>query len=485
MPFSSLSKDALLSGNIVVDNLFITNYMPNADEIAVKVYLYGLYLCAQQTSLDNSAQNACLTLGVEKKQLLDAIKYWEDLGLIRITKENPLEIEYVPIKSAAAKPRKYNANKYSDFVSQVENSILSRALTPNELIKFVEVVEDYKITTDALLLIVQYCVRTKGESIHTNYILTVAKAWANEGIKTAAQVDNKLKELEAQTEDMRQVFYALGLKSAPDFEDKQCYIKWTGSWGYTLECVLFAAKLCKKRGGMKKLDSVLDGFYKLGLFTLDDIKKQSEYIEYTRNLAININKQLGVFYENIDSVVELYITDWLSKGYDANGLKAIATYCMRRNIKSLEGMNTLIGELYKEGVVTTASLNAYFDKIKRNDDEIQKILRILGTSRMVTNTDRDYYKTWTDVWGLSDQIIEYAASKSVGKSFSLAYLGSLLSVYKENNVQTVADCEKIATNPPKIGGNSNNSQIISDKHIYSKEELDNLFNKEDESSFDF
>ena len=28
-------------------------------------------------------------------------------------------------------------------------------------------------------------------------------------------------------------------------------------------------------------------------------------------------------------------------------------------------------------------------------------------------------------------------------------------------------------------------QIISDKHIYSKEELDNIFDKEDESNFDF
>ena len=37
----------------------------------------------------------------------------------------------------------------------------------------------------------------------------------------------------------------------------------------------------------------------------------------------------------------------------------------------------------------------------------------------------------------------------------------------------------------KIATISNNSQIISDKHIYSKEELDNIFDKEDESNFDF
>ena len=66
-----------------------------------------------------------------------------------------------------------------------------------------------------------------------------------------------------------------------------------------------------------------------------------------------------------------------------------------------------------------------------------------------------------------------------------AYLNSLIASYKENNVKSIEDCEKIAIIPSKIGTISNNSQIISDKHIYTKEELDNLFNKEDESNFDF
>lgn len=485
MPFSALSREALLNNSTLVDNMFITDFMPNADEIAVKVYLYGLVQCANKLQNDNTLKNVSLALGVEQKLVVDAVKYWQEIGAVRITNENPFEFEYIPLKSIISKPRKYNSDKYSDFVRQIENMILARALTPNELLKYIEVVEDYKITTEAMLLITKYCVDSKGQNIHTNYILTVAKAWANEGVRTIEQVEEKLKEMEAQTDSMRQVFLALGLKSTPDFEDKQYFIKWTTSWGYDLESVLFAAKLCKKRGGIKKLDSTLDNFYKLGLFTLADIQKQSEYIEYARNLAININKTLGVFYENIDTIVEQYISNWLDKGYEAVGLKLIATYCLKRNIKSLEGMNNVIEDLYSKGVVPQNAIQNYFAEKKQIDERIKQILQTIGTLRNVTNTDRDYYNTWTNVWGMSDEIIDFAAKKSCGKSFSFAYLNSLIASYKEHNVKCVKDCENISINPSKIGTISQNSQIISDKHIYSKDELDKLFGGEDESNFDF
>ncbi len=485
MPFSSLSRDALNNSSTVIDNMFITDLMPNADETAIKVYLYGLVQCADKVTSNNTLDAACLVLGLERKQVINSLKYWEEVGAIRIIKENPLEFEYIPIKYIALKPKKYNTDKYSDFVSQIENMILDRALTPNELLKYIEVVEEYKISTDALILITKYCVETKNRHINSNYILTVARAWANEGIKTLEQVEEKLKEMESQTDSMRQVFLALGLKSTPDFDDKQYFIKWTTSWGYDLESILYTAKLCKKRGGVKKLDSLLDNFYKLGLFTLADIQKQSEYIEYTRNLAYNITKALGIFYENIDTVVELYITEWLNKGYEAIGLKTIANYCFKRNLRNLEIMNNIISDLYSKGIISSNSVQSYFEEQSLIDIKIKNLLNTLGTSRYVTNTDRDYYNTWTNIWGISEEIINYAAKQSVGKSFSFAYMNSVLAGYKENNVKTIEDCEKIAINPSKIDTNNTNTQIISDKHIYSKEELDNLFNEENKGALDF
>ena len=54
MPFSSLSRDALINNSTIIDNMFITDFMPNADEIAVKVYLYGLVQCADKSGAETS-----------------------------------------------------------------------------------------------------------------------------------------------------------------------------------------------------------------------------------------------------------------------------------------------------------------------------------------------------------------------------------------------------------------------------------------------
>ena len=50
MAFCSFSKDNE-SAYTIVENKFITHYLPEADGFAVKVYLYGLYLCENRVNL--------------------------------------------------------------------------------------------------------------------------------------------------------------------------------------------------------------------------------------------------------------------------------------------------------------------------------------------------------------------------------------------------------------------------------------------------
>ena len=45
MGFCTYSKEFSLSSFTGIENQFITKYMPMADGEAVKVYLFGLYLC--------------------------------------------------------------------------------------------------------------------------------------------------------------------------------------------------------------------------------------------------------------------------------------------------------------------------------------------------------------------------------------------------------------------------------------------------------
>ena len=426
-----------------------------------------------------------LALGVSTSEVEIAIKYWESLGVIRIICDNPLSYEYLSLKTGNVKVKKYDPEKYRDFITQLEGLIMDRVMTPNELIKYVEVIEEYKIDQNAMLLIASYCTNLKGTKVHTNYILTVAKSWANEGVKDIRSAELKLRELEANTDNMRQVFYALSLRSAPDFEDKQHFVKWNTSWGYDLETILYAAKLCNKRGGIKKLDKMLDNFYRLGLFTLPSIIKHSEHIEYTNNLGWKLNSALGTHYGNIEPVLEQYIVPWLEKGYDGKGLLTIASFCFRRNNRQFAGVDGFIETLYMNGIISNSAIDEYMTEMNQKDKIIKNILTILGSSRLVGIKDRDFYNTWSEMWGFSDEIIEYAVSLSVGKSHSFAYINSVLASWHNLNLKTLEDCKKNGGIPTGTFTKPS-TQDFSGQRTYSKDELDQIYgNLEDESKFDF
>ena len=56
-------------------------------------------------------------------------------------------------------------------------------------------------------MIARYCVNLKGENIKTKYILTVAKSWIEEGVRTLEDVEEKIKQLKEKYEifDVRSV----------------------------------------------------------------------------------------------------------------------------------------------------------------------------------------------------------------------------------------------------------------------------------------
>lgn len=96
-------------------------------------------------------------------------------------------------------------------------------------------------------MIVQYCINLKGMSVRYPYILTVARNWVADGVRTASDVEDKLNEYDKQSGEMQKVLAALQRKGGAELEEKQMLLKWTRSWGYELDAVLTAAKRSKAR----------------------------------------------------------------------------------------------------------------------------------------------------------------------------------------------------------------------------------------------
>ena len=75
-----------------VDNLFFTTYMPEADGMFVKVYLYGLMQCYHTALQDEEISDA---LDISETDVRTAFVYWQAKGLVRIDSEEPFVVEYM------------------------------------------------------------------------------------------------------------------------------------------------------------------------------------------------------------------------------------------------------------------------------------------------------------------------------------------------------------------------------------------------------
>lgn len=290
----------------LVDNLFINEHLPYCDEKQIKVYLYGLYLCSAQQK-DSSIGELCARLDMTEAEIISAYSYFEDMGLVQLVSKQPLEVQYLSLKRSMQTPKKYKSEKWNDFNLHLQQLFPERMLTPNEYNEYYMFLDESKLEQDAMLMIVQYCINLKGMSVRYPYILTVARNWVADGVRTVKDVESKLSEYDKQTEQMQKVLSALSRKGGAELEEKQMLLKWTRSWGYELDAILAACKTLKGSKSFKKLDARLDEFYRMSIFTEAEMLDYQAHRENLKNIAVAVNKNLGIYYESFEHEIEVYI----------------------------------------------------------------------------------------------------------------------------------------------------------------------------------
>ena len=266
----SFSKEFSKSAFTYVENSFITEYLPISGDNAVKVYLYGLYLCnnpQKQQSLEEFAK----ALSLEESVVLDCFSYWEEFGLVSILSQKPFNVQYLPIGNhTSSKPRKYKAEKYSEFTKGLQVLLPSRMISTSEYTEYFNIMETYSIKPEAMLMIVKYCVDRKGSDIGYHYISKVAKDFGNREITTPEKVEKELASYILRTSELARILQALSLKRQPEIEDSQFLKKWTRELHFEIDNIVFAASKLK-RGNFAKLDEFLLKLYSSKCFSKEEI----------------------------------------------------------------------------------------------------------------------------------------------------------------------------------------------------------------------
>lgn len=422
-----------------VENQFINKYMAGADGDAVKVYIFGLYLC-QNVQAEYTLAEAARSLSMPQEKIVDLFKFWEDFDLLEIVSYEPFSVRYFPADYAKGKPKRIRTEKYADFNKAVQSLMPKKMISSSEFMKYFSVMEEYAIKPEAMLLIVRYCVDLKGENIAQNYILQVARNFAAEGVTTVEQIENKLSDYVVRSGDAAAVLRAMSSSRKPEPEDYKLLKKWTDELGFGMPAILYTASLHKK-GTFARLDAALQELYANKKFSEGEIGEYLSRKTQIRSLTISIAKELGVYCQVVDTYTDNFVSGWLAAGYDDASLLQLAKYCFRRGKKSFEKMDELIKKLTERGAVSAESIVAYMEAEAREQAFIGEILQAAGLSRKGNNWDRECLRTWRG-WNFSDEMILKAAELANGKTSPIPYMNSVLSSWKAKEIFTPEQIKK-------------------------------------------
>lgn len=477
MAFCSYSSSLSWEGSTLVDNTFINEFMPQAPSDFVKVYLYGLSLCFFPNQDYNSCDSAAAFLSMQEDDILAAYEYWQEMGIVQIICKHPLEVKYLPLKNRSGSSKIRAKGKYSEFNKQVQDILSGRMIKPIEFNEYYYLIESVNFEPEALIMIIKYCTTLKGENVGYAYISAVARSFASDNIKSTTAVEQKLMEQEKSTAEIKQVLDTLGLKRAADIEERNQYLKWTNKFGFSHSVIVEVAKSLKKNGGIAKLDALLCKYYEQHLFSMQDIAEYSSLREQMFETAKNVSRNLGLYYQNLDNVVETYVSPWMQKGYNQETLEQISNYCFRYSYRNLESMNDVLNKFYKLGLISVESINQYIAEQVATDLAIKEVLDACEIIRSVNSRDREFYKTWNQVWGFEHKSILCAASKSVGKVNPMSYANKILSVLHNQNKHALSDVQNYADTGMEY---SKPRELDFMHHEYTKAELDALFDSLDD-----
>ena len=279
MNFNRENKGDYYLCGTALENIFINEYMANADGSFVKVYIFALMYADCDARMSNEIIAKHLKLSI--LDVLQAWDYWEKQGVIRkhSTKAEDqfnYTVEFLNLKelvySKSKKTKKSGDTTPKEHKDLLENEELKRMYSDVEQItgRFLEGTEhqeilswiiDYGAAPELVIKAYTYCFQKRNNG-KVKYVASVIKEWINQGIKTASEADELLEETDSRHFLYKRILKSLGLFRHPTEEEKRIMDTWFDEMNFPIDTVLEA---CKKTSGITNpnlnyINSVLKGW---------------------------------------------------------------------------------------------------------------------------------------------------------------------------------------------------------------------------------
>ncbi len=283
---------SLIFSQTPIPDAFFTEYLSQASGDFVKVYMYLFFL--SKYNKDIKINDLSKKLELPLKEIQDAIKYWEEEGLLIRKNQgfivaNIQEIElnkvYKPkITIASDDVKKIAENKYrAKAIDTINNEFFQGVMSPSWYGDIDLWFKKYDFDEEVMIALFRYCFNKS--ALHRSYISTVAEAWHKNNIKTFADLDSyyqkeeKIKGLESDIKKKLRLSRNLSVY-------EEAYVeKWNITFGYSMDVIDIALKktTSKFNPSFEYIDKLITDWHERGLKTPEQI---NSYLVNQKNKPI-------------------------------------------------------------------------------------------------------------------------------------------------------------------------------------------------------
>lgn len=292
-----------------ISNAFIDEYLEEANDAQIKVYLYLLRMmeAGRSTSVSDLADKFNHT----EKDVLRALHYWEKLGLLGLEYDsagrlNGIHIEDIssrqepsphvpvprkkasdipaPVKDTAPLPQRQGRILKMPGVRKsagstepllfIAEQYFGRPLNPTEMSTILYIRDELGFSEDLVDYLMQYC--AERGACDFRYLEKVAVSWSENGISSVEEAKN---ETLRHDRDVYEILRSLGIETNPTDKELSYVSKWRTEYGFSTDIIKEAcdrAVLATTKGRIPYCDGILRKWRKSGVKDLEDIKRLDE-----------------------------------------------------------------------------------------------------------------------------------------------------------------------------------------------------------------
>ena len=467
-----MDQEARSFGVTCVENRFLTDYLPAAKGDYVKVYLWGLYACANKGP-DYTLEEMAHELDLSVSDIEAALRYWERRSLVSRISDNPPQYRFFSAVQRNMSPAgAVQADmEYVSFAEAVYAAFGDRRkVKPSEISMAWEWVKDIGLSPEAVLMLLHHCIGQRGVNFSFRIAERLAVAMKEANVQSPDDAEAFLQHDQAVHEGTRKTLSRMGKRRLPTDDELALYEKWNTDWQFEPQAILDACReMTSGDPSFKYLDGILNRLHKeSGAKTGVQVQKQFDLEEDEKKKAQEVFTRLGMGRFSGPAAIRQYREMLAVQPHEVLLLAADKCFQTKHN---LEDMVNLLEAWKKKGLETEADVRQYVDKVAEQNALLKEVFEACGHNGRPTEADRRLYEKWTG-FGYDQELILCAAEQARSAEASkIGYLDKVLEMWHEAGITDISQARaRKKPEEKKKSGKTVSAQQYGQRQ-YSEEEL--------------